>query len=170
MAPKPREKTPELDIALLDGGRWRLSEAKPPRFTMLVVYRGLHCPVCRAYLGEIESKLPELERRGVEVLALSADSRERAEQARTEWGLKSLRIGYGLPIAVARDWGLFISRSIREAEPPEFTEPGLFLVRPDQTLFYTAVANAPWGRPPMDQMLRGLDIAAERNLPARGEA
>jgi len=170
MSLRPREKTPDLDIALLDGGRWRLSAAAPPRFTMLVVYRGLHCPVCKTYLGEVQSKLPEFEKRGVQVLALSADSRERAETAKADWGLTALKIGYALPISVARDWGLFISRSIREAEPPEFTEPGLFLVRPDQTLFYMAVANAPWGRPPMDQMLRGLDIAAERNLPARGEA
>ncbi len=170
MALKPRQKTPDLDVALLNGQRWRLRDAAPQRFTMLVVYRGLHCPVCRTYLGEVQSKLPEFEKRGVETLALSADSRERAATAQAEWSLDKLRIGYELSIPVAREWGLYISRSIREAEPAEFTEPGLFLVRPDQTLFYAAVANAPWGRPPMDQMLRGLDIAAERNLPARGEA
>jgi peroxiredoxin len=170
MALKPRQTVPNLEVATLDGKRWRLADAAPTRFSMLVVYRGLHCPVCKTYLGEVQSKLPEFEKRGVEVLALSADSRQRAETAQAEWGLKALRIGYELPIATAREWGLFISRSIREAEPPEFTEPGLFLVKPDRTLFFSAVQTAPWGRPPMDQMLRGIDIAVERNMPARGEA
>ena len=53
---------------------------------------------------------------------------------------------------------------------PEFSEPGLFLVRPNGTLFYAARSSAPWGRPPFDQMLRGIDIATERKMPARGEA
>ncbi|HEX9465091.1 MAG TPA: peroxiredoxin-like family protein [Alphaproteobacteria bacterium] len=170
MTLKPRQTVPDLQLATLDGERWRLAEAAPRRFTMLVVYRGLHCPVCQTYLGQVQSKLPEFEERGVEVLALSSDSRQRAETAQAEWGLKALRIGYELPIAVARAWGLFISRSIREAEPPEFTEPGLFLIKPDRTLFFSAIQTAPWGRPPMDQMLRGIDIAVERNMPARGEA
>ncbi len=170
MALKPRQAVPNLEVPTLDGPVWRLADAAPPLFTMLVVYRGLHCPVCKAYLGQVESTLPELAKRGVEVLALSADSRERAEKARSEWDLQTLQIGYELPIAVARDWGLFISRSIREAEPAEFTEPGLFLIKPDRTLFFSAVQTAPWGRPPMDQMLRGIDIAVERKMPARGEA
>ena len=87
-----------------------------------------------------------------------------------EWGLNDLPVGCELPISTAREWGLFISRAIREGESPEFSEPGMFLVRPNGTLFYAARSSAPWGRPPFDQMLRGIDIAAERKMPARGEA
>jgi hypothetical protein len=65
---------------------------------------------------------------------------------------------------------LFISRAIREGEPPEFSEPGLFLVKPDGTLFYASRGSSPWGRPPLDQMLRAIDVAIERKMPARGEA
>jgi len=87
-----------------------------------------------------------------------------------EWGLNDLPVGCELPISTAREWGLFISRAIREGESPEFSEPGMFLVRPNGTLFYAARSSAPWGRPPFDQMLRGIDIATERKMPARGEA
>jgi peroxiredoxin len=170
MALKPRQPVPALELPLVDGGTWRLADSKPANFTMIVVYRGLHCPICKTYLGELEAKLPEFEKRGVAVVAVSADSRERAEKARDEWGLKALRLGYGLPLEMARTWGLFVSRAIREGEPPEFVEPGFFLVRPDGTLFFTAVGSAPWGRPPLDQMLRGIDVALERKMPARGEA
>jgi len=31
--------------------------------------------------------------------------------------LTELAVGYGLPIAKAREWGLFISKAIKEGEP-----------------------------------------------------
>jgi peroxiredoxin len=170
MTVKPRQPTPPLEVRLLDGGTWRLADAKPPTFEMIVVYRGLHCPICKTYLGDLETKLPEFAKRGVNVIAVSTDDHDRATRAKSEWHLNDLLVGCELPIAGAREWGLFISRAIREGEPPEFSEPGLFLVRPDGTLFYAARSSAPWGRPPFDQMLRGIDLVKERKMPARGEA
>jgi peroxiredoxin len=166
----PRQPAPELAVKTTDGETYRLSLSKPRTFTMVVVYRGLHCPICKTYLGDLEAKLPEFEKRGVEVIAVSTDSRERAERSKSEWGLRNLRVGYDVPITVAREWDLFISRSIRDGEPPEFSEPGLFLVKPDGTLFFASRGSAPWARPPLDQVLRGIDTAIERNMPARGEA
>lgn len=170
MTVKPRQPAPPLEVKLLDGSTWRLGDAKPTTFEMIVVYRGLHCPVCKTYLGELEAKLPEFSKRGVEVIAVSTDGLDRAQKAKTEWGLNNLRLGSELSIAGAREWDLFISRSIRDGEPPEFSEPGLFLVKPDGTLFFASRNSAPWGRPPLDQMLRAVDIATERKMPARGEA
>jgi peroxiredoxin len=167
---KPRQPAPSLEVKLLDGSNWRLADARPTTFEMIVVYRGLHCPICKTYLGELEAKLPEFSQRGVDVIAVSTDSRDRAERARAEWGLNNLRVGCELSIANAREWELFISRAIRDGEPPEFAEPGLFLIRPDGTMFFASRGSAPWGRPPLDQMLRGIDIVAERKMPARGEA
>jgi peroxiredoxin len=167
---KPRQPAPPLDVKLLDGSTWRLSDAKPDNFTMVVFYRGLHCPICKTYLNELEAKLPEFARRGVEVIAISMDSRERAQRSKAEWGLGGVRIGCELTSDGARAWDLFMSRAIREGEPPEFSEPGLFLTKPDGTLFYASRGSAPWGRPPLDQMLRGIDTALERKMPARGEA
>ncbi len=170
MSIKPRQSAPPLELTEVDGRPWRLRDAKPEKFEMIVVYRGLHCPVCKTYLGELEAKLPEFAKRGVDVIAISTDSRERAERAKTEWGLSNLRIGCELSIASAREWELFISRAIREGEPSEFSEPGLFLVTPDGTLFFASRGSAPWGRPPLDQMLRAVDVITERKMPARGEA
>lgn len=170
MALKPRQPAPALTVDTVDGGVWSLKDAKPKSFTMIVAYRSLHCPICKTYLGDLEAKLPEFAKRGVEVIALSVDGKERAEKAKAEWGLKNLRLGYGLPIAAARDWDLFISRAQKDSEPAEFTEPGLFLVKPDGTLFSASIANTPWARPPLDQMLRAIDFFVANNPPARGEA
>ena len=167
---KPRQPAPPLEVKLLDGSAWRLRDAKPASFQMVVVYRGLHCPVCKTYLGDLESKLAEFAKRGVDVIAVSTDGQDRAQQAKSEWGLNSLRVGHGLSISTAREWDLFISRSIRDGEPPEFSEPGLFLVKPDGTLFFASRNSGPWGRPPFDQMLRAIDVVTERKMPARGEA
>ena len=170
MTIKPRQPAPPLEVKQLDGSPWRLHDAKPEKFEMIVVYRGLHCPVCKTYLGELETKLPEFTKRGVDVIAISTDSRERAGKAKADWGLHNLQVGCELSIASAREWELYISRSIRDGEPPEFSEPGLFLVTPDGTLFFASRGSAPWGRPPLDQMLRAVDVITERKMPARGEA
>jgi len=170
MALKPREAAPPLAFPLLDGGVWRLSERKPPSFQMIVVYRGLHCPWCKAYLSRLDGMLPEFAQRGIDIVATSMDVKERAETARTEWALPNLTLGYALPLAMAVDWDLYISRSIRDAEPTEFAEPGLFITRTDGTLFYVSVGNAPFGRPSFDEVLCGIDFALEHKRPARGEA
>ena len=170
MSIKPRQPAPRLEVTLLDGTPWRLADTKPATFQMVVVYRGLHCPICKSYLGELESRLPEFAKRGVDVIAISADDRDRAQRSKSEWGLTNLVLGCGLAIDMARDWDLFISTAIRDGEPPTFSEPGLFLTKPDGTIFYASRGSAPWGRPPLDQVLRGIDNAVERKTPARGEA
>jgi hypothetical protein len=37
-------------------------------------------------------------------------------------------------------------------------------------LFFSSRTSAPWGRPPLDQMLRAVDVITERKMPPRGEA
>jgi peroxiredoxin len=166
---KGRQPVPSLEVSTVGGGKWSLATATPKTFTLIVFYRGLHCPVCKRYLGELEAMLPELDEAGVTTIAISADTAERAAQSKAEWDLDKLTVGYGLPTAKAREWGLFISHAIRDGEAPEFNEPGLFLVKPDGTLFACCVGNASWTRPPLASVLNGLKFAIERGNPARGE-
>lgn len=170
MTVKPRQPAPKLEVSTVGGDTWSLESSKPETFTMVVAYRSLHCPLCKSYLGELEAKLPEFEKLGVEVIAVSVDTAERAARSKAEWGLAKMRVGYGLTIDTARQWGLFISRAQKDSEPNEFTEPGLFLVKSDGTLYTASIANTPWARPPLDQMLRAIDFFAKNNPPARGEA
>lgn len=53
-------------------------------YTLLMFYRGLHCPLCRAQLEELQRKLPEFEKCGVDVVAASADDQGRAERAKVD--------------------------------------------------------------------------------------
>jgi peroxiredoxin len=173
--PTPRQPVPPLSAALSGGGRFDLSAETPKNFVLVVFYRGLHCPICRRYLTDLDSKVEEFEMRGVSVIAVSTDNAERAERTTTEWGLKHLRIGYGLSLRMARAWGLYISTSRGKTaegfeEPVLFPEPGIFLVRPDGTLYYSSVQTLPFSRPHFDDILAAIDYVIERNYPARGEA
>jgi len=171
----PRKPVPALEVDTLEGARWKLSESKPQHFTMLVFYRGLHCPICRKYLGELNGMSEEFAKRGVEPLVVSSDGRERAQEAKDKWGLANLRVGYGLPLDKAREWGLYVSSSRGKTslgieEPARFSEPGLFLVRPDGTLYWGNWSTMPFGRPHFSEILAAIDFAVAKDYPARGEA
>src|SRR5688500_4493320 len=92
----PRKPVPALSVLTLNGETWDLSARTPSHFTMIVFYRGLHCPVCRTYIGELDELIDEFSSRGVEVIAISSDTAERARETQEKWKLTQLNIGYGL--------------------------------------------------------------------------
>ncbi len=170
----PRQAAPELSVQTLDGGTWRLADQAPENFTMVVVYRGLHCPICSRYLGDLERKLADFAELGVDVIALSSDTEERARTAKSEWKLENVKMGYGLDLDTARNWGLYISEGIGMTssgfeEPALFAEPGLFLVRPDVTIYFASVQTMPFARPQFAEVLGATKFVLEREYPARGE-
>jgi hypothetical protein len=55
-------------------------------------------------------------------------------------------------------------------EPALFSEPGLYLVRPDRTLYAGAVNTMPFARTNFGELLKALDFIIEKDYPARGEA
>lgn len=170
----PRQKVPDLVVGLVGGGSWRLALQNPEHFTLLNFYRGRHCPQCQRQLQDMNRKHEEFASRGVGLLALSCDTRERAEDARKEWGLDNLPVGYGLPLAEARRWGLYISTgrgptSAGIEEPALFSEPGLFLVRPDGTLYASIVQTMPFVRLHFNELIGALDSSIiPKSYPARG--
>ena len=170
----PRQATPSLDVSLLGGRNWSLSDQNPENFTLVVFYRGRHCPICGLYLGELNRRADDFAENGVNILVLSGDSEERAADAKSEWQLDKLSIGHGLSIEKAREWGLYVSSgrgktSIGIEEPALFSEPGVFLVRPDQTLYYGATQTMPFARPGFVDLLGAVKFAVEKDYPARGE-
>lgn len=164
----PRSQAPELSVPTVGGAQWTLSVQSPENFTLVVVYRGLHCPICKMQLRDLERKLDAFAERGVNVVAVSTDSEDKATQSKQDWGLDKLTLGYGLSIETAREWGLFISTGIKQ-EPAEFSEPGLFLIRPGGEVYFVSVQSMPFARPPLDDVLSALDFVLKNDYPARGE-
>lgn len=171
----PRQQAPALDVATVGGGAWSLADQSPEHFTMVVFYRGFHCPICSMYLGDLNKKAGEFAGKGVNIVVISSDEEGRATETRDKWGLDNLTVGYGLDLDKAREWGLYISagKGVTGAgmeEPALFSEPGLFLVRPDRTLYASAVNTMPFARTNFGELLKALDFIIEKDYPARGEA
>jgi peroxiredoxin len=170
----PRQPVPALAVALTGGGRFVLGAEPAERFDLIVFYRGLHCPICAKYLLELERLAPEFAKRGVRIVAVSSDEAERAQAMADKVKADGMQIGYGLSLGNARQWGLYISAargktSIGIEEPALFSEPGVFLVRPDGTLYYGAVQTMPFARPQFQDLLGAIDFAIAHDYPARGE-
>lgn len=170
----PRQAVPPLTVPTLAHGTYDLAQERPQRFSLVVAYRGLHCPICAKYLMELGRLLPEFDQRGVSVIAVSSDGQERARAMADKVGAAGLRFGHDLTLSQARQWGLYISSSrgktsIGIDEPALFSEPGVFLVRPDGTLYYGAVQTMPFARPHFDELLAAIDFAISKDYPARGE-
>jgi peroxiredoxin len=170
----PRYPVPALNVPLTTGDRYVLGATPGDKFDLLVFYRGLHCPICAKYLLELERLAPEFAARGVQVVAISSDDADRGQKMATKVSASGTKFGYGLSLKSAREWGLYISTSrgqtsIGIEEPALFSEPGVFIVRPDGTLYYGAVQTMPFARPQFQDLLGAIDFAIAKDYPARGE-
>jgi len=170
----PRQKTPDLKVATLDHGEFDLASETSERGTVVCFYRGLHCPICANYLKELDKRVPEFAERGVGVIAISSDGEDRTREMAARVDAKNLRFGHGLELSKAREWGLYISTSrgktsIGIEEPALFSEPGLFMVTPTQSLYYGSVQTMPFVRPHFSELVAALDFAIKNDYPARGE-
>ena len=164
----PGKKAPSLNIETISGNTWSLDKQLNKSKCMIVFYRGLHCPVCSVFLKQIESQLLEYKKSNTEVIAVSMDNKEKALKVKSDWSIKNLNIAYGLSEENARRWGLYISKSIKEAESDLFCEPGLFIIKEDGTLYLANTSNMPWARPDLTDFPAKLIFAEENNYPVRG--
>ncbi|SHF59184.1 Alkyl hydroperoxide reductase subunit AhpC (peroxiredoxin) [Salegentibacter echinorum] len=166
----PRKEVPNLRVETTSGMKWDLREQNSENFTMVVFYRGLHCPVCKSYLQELNEKVEKFEEKGVNIICISANNKELAEKTVEEWNVDNLTIGYGLETADSRKWDLYVSEGINDNEPEVFFEPALFLIKPDNMLYAASIQTMPFARPKFDELLKAIDFVLEKDYPARGEA
>ena len=164
----PDAPAPSLKLPLVGGGSFDLATEKPENFTMVLFYRGLHCPVCKGYLGALVSLLNDYEAAGFSVVAASMNGPDLAEKAVNEWELSNLRVAHSVTVEDAQNWGLWISKAFKDVEADIFTEPGLFWIRPDGKLYLADISNMPWARPDLGNLLSKVPYALENKYPARG--
>jgi len=170
----PGDKVPQLSLLTVSGDRFTLSEQNPEKFTVVVFYRGKHCPLCLNHLKEIQDRHQKIVESGMNIVAVSMDDDVKAKATAKsiiadDESLPSFPIAYGLTEKVAREWGLYISsKRPNTNEPDVFSEPGLFVIKPDNTVFMLQTQSGPFTRPSMDQLVFGLNYAHENNYPLRG--
>lgn len=146
-----------IELATLKGEKRTLG--KPTNgfsWQLIVVYRGKHCPLCTSYLKELDAQLDTLNDLGVDVIAISADSEDRA-RFQIEEVHPGYDVAYGLSADHMKALGLYISgpRNGMNVEGP-FAEPGLFVVNTNGQLQIADISNVPFARPNLDAVTRGI--------------
>lgn len=162
---------PSIKVPKLGGGEVDLAEKSGGHdWKMVVVYRGKHCPICTRYLGELNEALPKFNELGVDVVAVSADSEERATAQIAEV-TPDFPVGYDLSLEQMDQLGLYVSdpRSEKESDRP-FAEPGLFVVNGEGKAQIIDISNAPFARPAIETLIKGITFVKnpENNYPVRG--
>jgi peroxiredoxin len=157
---------PTLSVPRVGGGD--LTPARQAGWCMVVVYRGKHCPLCKQYLDTLDGMRDQFAKRGIEVMAVSADPGGRATAQVEEAGWR-IPVGYDLSVEQMRTLGLYVSspRSPEETDRP-FAEPGLFVVNPQGQVQIVDVSNAPFARPDLASLLDGLGFIQDNQYPVRG--
>ncbi|MDP9890588.1 redoxin domain-containing protein [Pseudarthrobacter enclensis] len=170
----PTQTAPDLGLPLVGGGTTddlKLGTGDGGRFSLIVFFRGLHCPICRKQLAEIDKRIEDLKSAGIaQVAAVSMETADRSARIVNEWHLANLPVAYGLGEEAARAWGLNLSHAIKDGEPDLFNEPGIFILDEDGTLFWSSTATMPFGRPSLDDVIAGVRYAKDHDYPARGAA
>ena len=164
------EAFPKIEVSLLDGSTVELGKAQTNAdWQMVVVYRGKHCPLCLRYLNLLEEHKNALAEIGVSVLAVSADSKEQLTEHMEKLNI-SYPIAYGLTETQMKTLGLYISKPRSEQETDHnFSEPALFIINEKGTLQAVDISNAPFLRPELDVIVRGLTfVRSQENYPIRG--
>ena len=164
----PGRPVPELNLSMLGADSFDIRAESIGNFLLLVVYRGLHCPICEKYLNQMQDHLDALHQQEVTAVAVSMDDEARARKTRSDWGLDKLRLAYGMTAEDAAHWGLYVSRSIKEAEPEHFAEPAMFIIKPDLNLYAGWIQSTPFARPRFDDLVDSLDFILENDYPPRG--
>lgn len=150
-----------VDISKPTGGaEWQL----------IVVYRHRNCPKCTDYLNKLAGYRQRLLDIGVDIAAVSTDSKEQLQEHLTQVDV-NFPIYYGLTLEQIQDLGLYVSVPLSpEENDREFSEPGLFLIDPDGLLLMVDISNAPFLRPDLDVLVSGIEwkLAQKTSRVARG--
>lgn len=161
---------PKIEVPLLDGTQVKLGKSQGVAdWQLVVVYRGKHCPLCTRYLNLLEEHISALAEIRVSVLAVSGDSKEQLEEHMEKLAI-SYPIAYGLNQSQMKELGLYISEPKSEQETDHnFAEPAIFVINEHGTLQAVSISNAPFLRPELDVIVRGLTfVRSQDNSPIRG--
>jgi peroxiredoxin len=126
------EHFPTITASLVRGGEMTIPGDLAGRWAVLLFYRGHWCPYCRQQLLDFQRAKEQLNELGAEVVALSVDPLEQAQQT-VERHRLTFPVLYGLDArAVAKKMGASMN------EDPLYLQATGFVLRPDGCTGYLA--------------------------------
>jgi len=156
-----------MTFPTVDGGQMTVGGHKD-NWTLLVVYRGKHCPRCKKYLNILNEMRSDWADAGFDIAVVSADSQEKAQadQAEFGWGFD---LGYDLSEVQMATLGVYVTEPMSPEETDRrFAEPGIFVLRADGSQIVVAISNGPAVRPELAELLDGMIFNKTKDRPHRG--
>ena len=134
------ERFPTITASRVRGGEMTIPQDLEGRWAVVLFYRGHWCPYCRQQLQDFQRAREQLNELGAEVVALSVDSLEQAQQT-VERHKLSFPVLYGLD---AHQVEKTIGASINE--DPLYLQATDFVLRPDGTVAVAVYSSSAIGR------------------------
>lgn len=166
--PIPDSILAPMTFPKLGGGKISIGGSQE-NWTLLIVYRGKHCPRCKKYLNILDKMRGDWADAGFDIAVVSADPLEKAsaDQAEFGWGFD---LGYDLSETQMETLGLYVTDPLSPSETDRrFAEPGTYVIREDGSLIVVALSNGPAARPELSELLDGMKFNKTKNRPARGK-
>lgn len=160
---------PAITLPYVGGGEITLGKTNSPgAWQIVIVYRGLHCPICNKYLKRLEELREGFAGFNTELIAVSSDPIVKAQKMVETHGLK-FPVAYDLNVEQMRELGLYISdpRSPEETDRP-FAEPATFALNADGHLQLIEISNTPFNRADLAELLETVEWIQENDYPIRG--
>ncbi|MFK7997238.1 MAG: peroxiredoxin family protein [Granulosicoccus sp.] len=164
---KPADPFPPIEFTMMSGETERLSDNNG-RWTVLIVYRGDHCPRCKTYIARLHELADGYAEREVDLRLASMDPEHIARRTIDENGW-NLPVAHSLSVEQCQTLALYLTDHEPGAElTGPYAEPGLYLINPEGLTQVIATSNSPSVRPDLDVVLDGIIGTQDRNLPIRG--
>jgi len=134
------EPFPTITAARVGGGEMTIPQNLTGRWAVLLFYRGHWCPYCRQQLLDFQRAREPLNELGIEVVALSVDPLEQAQQT-VERHRLSFPVLYGLDARqIEKTIGAFINTD------PLYLQATGFVLRPDGMVALAVYSSGAIGR------------------------
>lgn len=164
---KPGDAFPAIEFKMVGGGTRQLNNNKN-RWTLLISYRGDHCPRCKTYIAKLHQLAPGYADREVDIYLASMDPEAIAQRTISEnnW---TLPVAHSLSTDEARQLSLYLTPHEEGSElSGPYSEAGMFLINPEGLTQVLERSNSPSVRPDLEVVLDGIIGTQDRNLPIRG--
>lgn len=164
-------KFPELIVKDRHGKQVDISKpANGCDWKMVIVFRGVHCPLCTKYLKSLPALLQRFKDAKIDVAAVSADSVEQLGKHLEALEFDdSFPIYCGMTVEQMQNLGLYVSYPRSEKETDHlFAEPGLFVIDEGKNTRLIDISNGPFARPDLEQVIFGLEWIRNNEYPIRG--
>jgi len=162
--------SPQFSAVSVDTGQTLEMAVPSGKWQLIVVYRGKHCGRCKKYLNSLQVMQTAWNDAGFDIIAVSADSREKAQMDVAEFGW-TFPLACELAESEMKKLGVYISDPLSPDEADgRFSEPAVFVLRPDGAVQIAALSNGPAARPDLAELLDGMIFTIKNDRPARGMA